>query len=108
MGLPDAWEGGAPTVLCPSAILGRRLANGQPETENTSSAEEVSDECSRIGGRRPGHSASARLRGGDARGQGHAGVIVSVDDLAADTFGSDAELEEFLAFTRAERHSDEF
>lgn len=30
-------------------------------------------------------------------------VIRSVDDLAADTFGSDEELAEFLAFTRAER-----
>lgn len=30
-------------------------------------------------------------------------VITSIDDLAADTFSSDEELEEFLAFTRAER-----
>lgn len=30
--------------------------------------------------------------------------IRSVDDLAADTFASDEELEEFLAFTHAERH----
>ena len=30
-------------------------------------------------------------------------VITSVDDLAADTFSSDEELDEFLAFTRAER-----
>jgi hypothetical protein len=30
-------------------------------------------------------------------------VITSVDDLAADTFSSDEELEEFLAFNRAER-----
>jgi hypothetical protein len=30
-------------------------------------------------------------------------VISSFDDLAADTFSSDEELEEFLAFTRAER-----
>lgn len=32
--------------------------------------------------------------------------LASVDDLAADTFSSDAELEEFLAFTAAERHRD--
>ncbi|OAA26486.1 hypothetical protein UG55_1016151 [Frankia sp. EI5c] len=32
--------------------------------------------------------------------------IRSLDDLAADTFESDEELEEFLAFTRAERHRD--
>ena len=32
--------------------------------------------------------------------------IRSLDDLAADTFGSDKELEEFLAFTYAERHRD--
>lgn len=31
-------------------------------------------------------------------------AITSVDDLAADTFSSDEELEEFLAFNRAERH----
>jgi len=32
--------------------------------------------------------------------------IRSLDDLAADTFESDDELEEFLAFTYAERHHD--
>lgn len=30
--------------------------------------------------------------------------VRSLDDLAADTFESDEELEEFLAFTYAERH----
>ena len=30
--------------------------------------------------------------------------IRSLDDLAADTFESDEELEEFLAYTYAERH----
>jgi hypothetical protein len=30
-------------------------------------------------------------------------VITSVDDLAADTFSTTEELEEFLAFNRAER-----
>lgn len=33
-------------------------------------------------------------------------AIRSVDDLVADTFASDEELEEFLAFTRAERRRD--
>ena len=32
--------------------------------------------------------------------------LASAADLAADTFSSDAELEEFLAFTAAERHRD--
>jgi hypothetical protein len=32
--------------------------------------------------------------------------IRSLDDLAADTFESDKELAEFLAFTYAERHRD--
>jgi hypothetical protein len=32
--------------------------------------------------------------------------IRSLDDLAADTFESDEELDEFLAFTYAERHRD--
>ena len=32
--------------------------------------------------------------------------IQSLDDLAADIFESDEELEEFLAFTYAERHRD--
>lgn len=32
--------------------------------------------------------------------------IRSLDDLTADTFESDQELEEFLAFTYAERHRD--
>ena len=35
-----------------------------------------------------------------------AGPIQSLDDLAADIFESDEELEEFLAFTYAERHRD--
>jgi hypothetical protein len=33
-------------------------------------------------------------------------VITSIDDLAANTFSSDEELDEFLAFTRAERQRD--
>lgn len=32
--------------------------------------------------------------------------IRSMEDLRADTFSSDQELEEFLAFTAAERHRD--
>ena len=32
--------------------------------------------------------------------------IASAADLAADTFSSEAELEEFLSFTAAERHRD--
>jgi hypothetical protein len=32
--------------------------------------------------------------------------IRSLDDLTADTFESDEELDEFLAFTYAERHRD--
>jgi len=32
--------------------------------------------------------------------------LASAADLTADTFSSDAELEEFLAFTAAERHRD--
>jgi hypothetical protein len=32
--------------------------------------------------------------------------VRSLDELAADTFESDQELEEFLAFTYAERHRD--
>ena len=32
--------------------------------------------------------------------------IRSMDDLAADTFESDEELEEFLAFNHSERHRD--
>ncbi|MFI6293936.1 hypothetical protein ACIBEJ_20280 [Nonomuraea sp. NPDC050790] len=35
----------------------------------------------------------------------HARPIRSVDELAADTFDSDEELDEFLAFTYAERHA---
>lgn len=36
----------------------------------------------------------------------HTQPIRSLDDLAADTFESDEELDEFLAFTYAERHRD--
>jgi hypothetical protein len=31
-------------------------------------------------------------------------VITSLEDLAAETFESDEELDEFIAFTHAERH----
>lgn len=33
--------------------------------------------------------------------------IRGIEDLAADTFASDEEVEEFLAFTYAERHRDQ-
>lgn len=33
-------------------------------------------------------------------------TICSIEQLAADTFSSDEELDEFLAFTRADRHRD--
>jgi hypothetical protein len=36
----------------------------------------------------------------------HVQPIRSLDDLAADTFESDEELDDFLAFTYAERHRD--
>jgi hypothetical protein len=36
----------------------------------------------------------------------HTQPIQSLDDLMADTFESDEELEDFLAFTYAERHRD--
>jgi hypothetical protein len=49
---------------------------------------------------RPRLSAAQLLAAKNAR------PIRSVDDLAADTFESDEELEDFLAFTYAERHRD--
>ncbi len=36
----------------------------------------------------------------------HTQPIRSLDDLTADTFESDEELDDFLAFTYAERHRD--
>ncbi|WP_214412714.1 hypothetical protein [Sphaerisporangium fuscum] len=36
----------------------------------------------------------------------HARPIRSIGDLAADTFESDEELDDFLAFIHAERHSE--
>ena len=36
----------------------------------------------------------------------HTGPIRSLEDLTADTFESDEELDDFLAFTYAERHRD--
>ena len=49
---------------------------------------------------RPRLSAAQLLAAKNAR------PIQSLDDLAADTFESDQELDEFLAFTYAERHRD--
>ncbi len=47
---------------------------------------------------RPRRSAAQLLAAKNAR------PIRSLDDLAADTFESDEELDDFLAFTYAERH----
>jgi hypothetical protein len=47
-----------------------------------------------------------RLSAEDLLAAKHAQPIRSMDDLAADTFESDEELTEFLAFTYAERHRD--
>jgi hypothetical protein len=47
-----------------------------------------------------------RLSAEDLLAAKHAQPIRSMDDLAADTFESDEELAEFLAFTYAERHRD--
>jgi hypothetical protein len=52
------------------------------------------------GATRPRLSAAQLLAAKNAR------PIRSLDDLAADTFESDEELEEFLTFTYAERHRD--
>ncbi len=49
---------------------------------------------------RPHLSAAELLAAKNAR------PIQSLDDLAADIFDSDEELEEFLVFTYAERHRD--
>jgi hypothetical protein len=49
---------------------------------------------------RPRLSAARLLAAKNAR------PIQSLDDIASDTFESDEELEEFLAFTYAERHRD--
>ena len=47
-----------------------------------------------------------RLSAEDLLAAKHTRPINSMDDLAADTFESDEELAEFLAFTYAERHRD--
>ncbi len=52
------------------------------------------------GPRRPGLSVTQLLAAK------HTQPIRSLDDLTADTFGSDEELDDFLAFTYAERHRD--
>jgi hypothetical protein len=54
--------------------------------------------------RRP-RSAPPCVGGRAPRGQGNTGHTC-VDDLAADTFSSDEEVEDFLAFTRAEHRRD--
>jgi hypothetical protein len=47
-----------------------------------------------------------RLTVGELLAAKSARPVGSLDELAADTFQSDQELEEFLAFTYAERHRD--
>ncbi len=53
-----------------------------------------------------GTPARPRLSAAELLAAKNAGPIQSLDDLAADIFESDEELEEFLAFTYAERHRD--
>ena len=50
--------------------------------------------------------ARPRLSAAELLAAKNARPIRSVEDLAADIFESDEELEEFLAFTYAERHRD--
>jgi hypothetical protein len=54
----------------------------------------------------PGVAARPRLSAAQLLAAKNATPIRSLDDLAADTFESDEELEDFLAFTYAERHRD--
>ncbi len=57
-------------------------------------------------GRQPGAPRRPRLSVTQLLAAKHTQPIKSVDDLAADTFESDEELDDFLAFTHAERHRD--
>lgn len=57
-------------------------------------------------GRQPGAPRHPRLSVTQLLAAKHTQPIKSVDDLAADTFESDEELDDFLAFTHAERHRD--
>jgi len=52
----------------------------------------------------PGAPARPRLSAAELLAAKHTRPIQSPDDLAADIFESGQELEEFLAFTYAERH----
>jgi hypothetical protein len=54
-----------------------------------------------------GTGARPRQTAGELLAARQTGPIRSLDDLAADTFESDEELAEFLAFTHAERHRDQ-
>jgi hypothetical protein len=56
--------------------------------------------------RQLGAPARPRLSAAELLAAKHTRPIQSLDDLAADIFESDEELEEFLAFTYAERHRD--
>ncbi len=57
-------------------------------------------------GRQAGRPKRPRLSVTQLLAAKHAQPIQSLDDLMADTFESDEELEDFLAFTYAERHRD--
>jgi hypothetical protein len=56
--------------------------------------------------RSPGAAARPRLSAAQLLAAKNTRPIQSLGDLAADTFESDEELEDFLAFTYAERHRD--
>lgn len=57
-------------------------------------------------GRKFGEPRRPRLSVAQLLSSRHTQPIRSVDELAAETFESDEELDDFLAFTYAERHRD--
>jgi hypothetical protein len=74
---------------------------------STKPAEGVSSVVSSSGAGRPvDASIRPRLSVTQLLAAKNARPVRSLDELAADTFESDQELEEFLAFTYAERHRD--
>jgi hypothetical protein len=75
--------------------MGGRQRLGRVVPVSTSSADSDSGKAAH-----PGLSVTQLLAAKGTR------PIRSLDELAADTFESDEELEEFLAFTYAERHRD--
>jgi hypothetical protein len=99
-------SGGLATRQVRARHAGRLSGPGAPKLDDVRSARLEATVNSTGADSPAGVPARPRLSVGQLLAAKHTKPIASLDDLAAETFESDQELEEFLAFTYAERRRD--